>query len=63
MFDGEHVDGPVPWLFAASIPEARTALAANPDKAFKDLQRILGKFFVPENVPADVAMDHISSPR
>jgi hypothetical protein len=32
-------------------------------KGYKDLQRILGKFFIPENIPADSAMDFLASPR
>jgi hypothetical protein len=33
------------------------------EEAYKDLQRILRKFFIPENIPADSAMDFIASPR
>ncbi len=63
VFDGDILDGPVPALFAADVAEATAALTANPGKAFKDIQRILGRFFVPENVPADTAMDFIANPR
>ncbi len=63
VFDGDILDGPVPILFATDVEEASAALTANPGKAFKDLQRILGCFFIPENVPADSAMDFIASPR
>ena len=63
VFDGDILDGPVPTLFATDVEEASAALTTNPGKAFKDIQRILGRFFVPENVPADTAMDFIASPR
>ncbi len=63
VFDGDILDGPVPVLFATDVEEASAALTANPGKAFKDLQRILGRFLVPENVPADSAMDFIANPR
>ncbi len=63
VFDGDILDGPVPVLFAKDVEGATAALTANPGKAFKDIQRILGRFFVPENVPADTAMDFIANPR
>jgi hypothetical protein len=63
VFDGDILDGPVPVLFASDVEEASVALTANPGKAFKDLQRILGRFFIPENVPADSAMDFVANPR
>ncbi len=63
VFDDDILDGPVPALFATDVEEATAALTANPGKAFKDIQRILGRFFVPENVPADTAMDFIANPR
>ncbi len=62
-FDGDVVEGPVPILFAANPEVAVQALTDNPDKAFKDLQRIFSKFFVPENIPAEAAMPQISNPR
>ncbi len=63
LFDGDVIDGPVPVLFALHPDEAAQALAANPDKAFKDLQRIFSKFFVPENIPASTAMAQVTNPR
>jgi hypothetical protein len=63
VFDGDIHDGPVPILFASDVEEATAALSANPGKAFKDLQRILGRFFIPEKVPADYAMDFVANPR
>jgi hypothetical protein len=63
VFDGDVLDGPVPILFATEVEEASASLRANPGKAFKDLQRIMGRFFVPENIPADSAMDFIANPR
>jgi hypothetical protein len=63
LFDGDVIDGPVPVLFAMHLDEAAQALAANPDKAFKDLQRIFAKFYVPENIPASAAMVQVTNPK
>ncbi len=62
-FDGDVVDRPVPWLFAEDPGEAAAAISAHAAKAFKDLQRLYGRLFVPENIPHSAAMDHIASPR
>jgi hypothetical protein len=63
MFDGDDIAGPVPLLFATNVDDATTAVTANPDKAFKDLQRIYSKFFMPENIPASAAMAQLANPR
>jgi hypothetical protein len=63
MFDGDDVAGPVPLLFATNVDDGTTAVTANPDKAFKDLQRIYSKFFMPENIPASAAMAQLANPR
>ncbi len=63
MFDREDVAGPVPLLFATNVDDATAAVTANPDKAFKDLQRIYSKFFMPENIPASAAMAQLANPR
>jgi hypothetical protein len=63
LFDGDVIDGPVPVLFALHPDEAAQALAANPDKAFKDLQRIFAKFYIPENIPASAAMAQVTNPK
>ncbi len=63
MYDGDDVAGPVPLLFATNVDDATTAVTANPDKAFKDLQRIYSKFFMPENIPASAAMAQLANPR
>ncbi len=62
-FDGDVIEGPVPWLFAEDPTEAAAAIGAQAAKAFKDLQRLYGRLFVPENIPHTTAVDHIASPR
>jgi hypothetical protein len=63
LFDGDDVAGPVRVLFASNTEEATSALSSNPEKAFKDLQRIFCKFFIPENIPASAAMAQLANPR
>jgi hypothetical protein len=63
LFDGDDVAGPVPLLFATNVDEASSALVSNPDKAFKDLQRIYSKFFIPENIPESAVMAQLANPR
>jgi hypothetical protein len=63
MFNRDDIAGPVPLLFATNVDNATAAMTANPDKAFKDLQRIYSKFFMQDNVPASAAMAQLSNPR
>ncbi len=63
LFDGDDIADPVPVLFANNVDEASSALSSNPDKAFKDLQRIFSKFCIPENIPASAAMAQLANPR
>ncbi len=62
-FNGDVIDGPVPWLYAEDPGEAAAAIGAQAAKAFKVLQRLYGRLFVPENIPHSAAVDHIASPR
>jgi hypothetical protein len=62
-FDGDVLEGPVPWLFAEEPGKAFLAIRAHAAKAFKDLQRLYGRFFMLENIPHTAAMDHIAGPR
>ncbi len=62
-FDSDVIDGPVPWLYAEEPGEAAAAIGAQAAKAFKDLQQLYGRLFVPENIPHSVAVDHIAGPR
>jgi hypothetical protein len=50
MFDGDVASGPVPHLFANNPREAKAALSSDSARAFRDLQRIWSKFFIPENL-------------
>ena len=62
-FDGDAAAGPVPRLFAENQELAREALESDPARAFRDIQRIMARFPVPENIPASQAMDFVSRPR
>jgi hypothetical protein len=62
-FDGVVLDGPVPRFFAANPTEARAALSADDSKAYKDLQRILSRLFITENIPACDAWNFVGNPR
>jgi hypothetical protein len=55
--------GPVPRLFAANPEEALAALISDEARAFRDLQRIMAKFFVPENIPLHKAWDFLNNIR
>jgi hypothetical protein len=50
-------------LYAEEPGEAVAAIGAHAAKAFKDLQRLYGRLFVPENIPHSVAVDHVAGPR
>jgi hypothetical protein len=63
LFDGETAAGPVPRLFAANPEEAHAALISDEARSFRDLQRIMAKFFVPENIPPHKAWDFLNSIR
>ncbi len=52
----------MPLLFTTNIEDATAALCRNPNKAFKDLQRIFSKFFVPENIPAYAELAQLANP-
>jgi hypothetical protein len=63
LFNGETASGPVPRLFAANPEEAHAALISDEARAFRDLQRIMAKFFVPENIPPHKAWDFLNNIR
>ncbi len=63
LFDGETALGPVPRLFAANPEEALAALNSDEARAFRDLQRIMAKFLVPENIPPHKAWDFLNNAR
>ncbi len=63
LFDGETALGPVPRLFAANPDEAHAALISDEARAFRDLQRIMAKFLVPENIPPHKAWDFLNNIR
>jgi hypothetical protein len=63
MFDGESARGPVPRLFATNPAEAKDNLASDPARAHKDLQRILSRITINENIPAHAAFELVLNPR
>ncbi len=63
MFDGDVASGPVPHLFANCPREAKAALSSDPARAFRDLQRIWSKFFVPENLAPSKSWDFLNNIR
>jgi hypothetical protein len=63
MFDGEQAKGPVPRLFALNPEEAKANLSNDPERAFRDLQRIFSRLGVTENIPAHPSLEMVSSLR
>ncbi len=63
LFDGTTAKGPMPRLFALNPDEAGANLSGNPARAHKDLQRILTRFLMVENIPPNLAFDFILGPR
>ncbi len=63
MFDGEQAKGPVPRLFALNPEEAKANLCSDPERAFRDLQRIFTRLGVTENIPAYSSFELVLTPR
>jgi hypothetical protein len=63
MFDGDVASGPVPHLFANNPREAKAALSSDPARAFRDLQRIWAKIFIPENLAPGRSWDFLNNIR
>ncbi len=63
MFNGETARGPVPRLFATNPTEAKNNLSSDPARAHKDLQRILSRITINENIPAHTAFELVLNPR
>jgi hypothetical protein len=63
MFDGEVLEGPVPRLFTSTLDEARGNFTTNIDFAYKDITRLMGKFFIPENLSPLNALAYLHSPK
>jgi hypothetical protein len=62
-FDGDVLNGPVPRLFAPDPAVAKAAIANDPAKAFKDVQRLHARLFISEHVIADEAWEFVRNPR
>jgi hypothetical protein len=62
-FDGDVLNGPVPRLFAPDPTIAKAAIANDPAKAFKDVQRLHARLFISEHVIADEAWEFVGNPR
>jgi hypothetical protein len=63
MFDGEQAKGPLPRLFALNPEEAKANLSNDPERAFRDLQRIFSRLGVTENIPAHSSFEMVLTPR
>ncbi len=63
LFNGDIASSPVPRLFAINPPEALAALTSDDARAFRDLQRIHGKFFTPENLPSHKTWNYLRNCR
>ena len=55
--------GPVPTLFGDTPDVSRTAVTANPEKAFGDVQKIMRCFLMPEVLDDKEAEAFIKKPR
>jgi hypothetical protein len=53
----------VPRLFADNPARAKEGFESNTDLAFRDLTKVLGRFFTAENLAADKSMAYIASPK
>jgi hypothetical protein len=62
-FDGDWLNGPVPRLFALDPAAAKAALDLDPNKAFKDIQRIHARMAVSEHVSPEDTWDFVGNPR
>jgi hypothetical protein len=63
IIDGESAKGPVPRLFALGPDEAKANLNLDPERAFKDLQRIFSRLAVTENIPHHSSFELVLAPR
>ncbi len=61
MFDGDQAKGPVQRLFALNLDKAKANLSSDPERAFRDLQRIFSR--VTENIPSHSSFEMVMSPR
>jgi hypothetical protein len=62
-FDGDWLNSPVPRLFALDPAAAKATIDADPNKAFKDIQRIHSRMAISEHVSHEDAWDFVGSPR
>jgi hypothetical protein len=62
-FDGDWLNGPVPRLFALDPAAAKAAIDLDPNKAFKDIQRIHARMAISEHVSPEDAWDFVGNPR
>jgi hypothetical protein len=53
----------VPRLFTDNLARSKEGFETNIDLAFRDLTKVLGRFFTAENLSADKSMAYIASPK
>ena len=63
MFEGDRVAGPVMSLYGEDPVASKGAIDRNPAFAYKDYQRIVRSFLMPELVDADEAMSLVKKPK
>jgi hypothetical protein len=63
FFDGEALEGPVPRLFTADLEAAKAAFETNLELAYKDVSKILGRFFIAENLDRTKTMAYLHNPK
>ena len=63
MFEGDSVAGPIPTLFGEDIIASKSAISANPERAFSDFQRLVRAFFMPETLQPEEAPNFVKKPR
>ena len=62
-FDNDFLSGTVPVLFSSSPAATEAAMRADPAQAFKDLEAINRRFFVPETIDVEEGLRVIKKPR
>ena len=63
MFKGDSVAGPIPTLFGEDINASKSAISANPERAFSDFQRLVRAFFMPETLQPEEAPNFVKKPK
>ena len=63
LFDCDIIEGPVPRLFTSDLEQAKSLFTTNLDLAYKDLTRLMGKFFSTENLHPLNPLAYLNDPK